>query len=254
MLTSQSAARGAGRRKPGGAREARRARRRGQATPGTVRARRAVPTVELLDEEALVRIEAHADWIAREIGIEFRGDDDALQRFRAAGASVAGERVRFDPGHLRSLCATAPSTFRVEGRDASADIVLGSDHVVFMPAYGSPFVTDLAGGRRYATLEDFRNFVRLSYVTPYLQHGGGTVCEPVDVPVNKRHLDMVDAHLRLSNKPFMGSVTAPERARDIHRDGTHRLRRPGSRRALRDSWATSTPTRRWCSTMLCPAH
>jgi len=34
------------------------------------------------------------------------------------------------------------------------------------------------------------------------------------VPVNKRHLDMVYSHIRYSDKPFMGSVTAPERARD----------------------------------------
>ncbi len=40
------------------------------------------------------------------------------------------------------------------------------------------------------------------------------MCEPVDLPVNKRHLDMVYAHLRYSDKPFMGSVTHPERARD----------------------------------------
>jgi trimethylamine--corrinoid protein Co-methyltransferase len=34
------------------------------------------------------------------------------------------------------------------------------------------------------------------------------------VPVNKRHLDMVHAHIRYSDKPFMGSVTAEERAED----------------------------------------
>src|SRR6201991_4188504 len=49
---------------------------------------------------------------------------------------------------------------------------------------------------------------------PGLHHAGGTVCEPVDVPVNKRHLDMVFSHIRYSDKPFMGSVTAPERAED----------------------------------------
>ena len=32
--------------------------------------------------------------------------------------------------------------------------------------------------------------------------------------MNKRHLDMMLAHLTLSTKPFMGSVTAPSRARD----------------------------------------
>ena len=32
--------------------------------------------------------------------------------------------------------------------------------------------------------------------------------------MNKRHLDMLLAHMTLSDKPFMGSVTAPERAAD----------------------------------------
>src|SRR5207249_4532282 len=75
-------------------------------------------------------------------------------------------------------------------------------------------VRDLDNGRRYGTLEDFRNLVKLAYMTPHLQHSGGTVCEPVDVPVNKRHLDMVYAHIRWSDKPFMGSVTNPDRAKD----------------------------------------
>jgi len=34
------------------------------------------------------------------------------------------------------------------------------------------------------------------------------------VPVNKRHLDMVYSHIKYSDKPLMGSVTAPERAAD----------------------------------------
>ena len=51
-------------------------------------------------------------------------------------------------------------------------------------------------------------------MAPSIHHSGGTVCEPVDVPVNKRHLDMVYSHIRYSDKPFMGSVTAPERAED----------------------------------------
>jgi len=70
------------------------------------------------------------------------------------------------------------------------------------------------GGRRYGTIDDFRNFVKLAYQSPHIHHSGGTVCEPVDLPVNKRHLDMVYSHIKLSDKPFMGSVSAPERAQD----------------------------------------
>jgi trimethylamine--corrinoid protein Co-methyltransferase len=47
-----------------------------------------------------------------------------------------------------------------------------------------------------------------------MHHSGGTVCEPVDLPVNKRHLEMVYAHMRYSDKAYMGSVTHPDRAQD----------------------------------------
>ena len=176
--------------------------------------KRKIPTYELLSEETLVNIEQHADWVLKEIGIEFRGDEEALLLFKQAGADVKGERVRFDNGLAKHLCSTAPSEFKMHARHDDKSIILGGKHLVLMPSYGPPFVHDLDNGRRYATLEDFKNFVKLAYQSPWLNHSGGTVCEPVDIPVNKRHLDMVYAHLRYSAKPFMGSVTTPQRAED----------------------------------------
>ncbi len=69
-------------------------------------------------------------------------------------------------------------------------------------------------GRRFGTIEDFRNFIMLAQSSPNFHHSGGTICEPTDIAVNKRHLDMVHAHITLSDRPFMGSVTAEERAED----------------------------------------
>ncbi len=175
---------------------------------------RKIPTYELLGEEGLARIEATADAILEEVGIDFRGDGEALRLWREAGADVEGERVRFPNGLLRSILKTAPSAFVQHARNPERSLRIGGDHVAFAPAYGSPFVQDLEGGRRYGTLADFKNFVKLAYAIPWLHHSGGTVCEPVDIPVSKRHLDMVAAHLMLSDKPFMGSVTAEERAED----------------------------------------
>ncbi len=176
--------------------------------------RRRIPAYDLLDEAALTDLERQADWLLDEIGIEFRGDAEALRLFASAGCRVDGERVCFPPGLAQKLCATAPAEFTLHARDPARSVILGGDHLVLMPGYGSPFVTDLDRGRRYATLEDFQNFVRLSYLSPWLHHSGGTVCEPTDIPVSKRHLDMVYAHLTLSSKPFMGSVTSAERAAD----------------------------------------
>lgn len=175
---------------------------------------RKVPTYALLNECALAAIEDQADWILQNIGVEFRGDCTALALFAKAGATVVGERVTFKPGLARGLCATAPAEFKLHARNPANTVTLGGNNVVLMPGYGSPFVTDLEQGRRYSKLEDFENFVKLTYSSPWLHHSGGTVCEPTDVPVNKRHLDMVFAHLSLSSKPFMGGVTSPERAHD----------------------------------------
>jgi len=175
---------------------------------------RKIPAYNLLEEAALKSVENQADWILETIGVEFHGDTVALDLFAAAGARVEGQRVRFEPGLARQLCASAPAEFRLHGRDPEKSVTIGGRGVVLIPGYGSPFVTDLERGRRYATLEDFRNFVKLAYASPWLHHSGGTVVEPTDIPVNKRHLDMMLSHLTLSTKPFMGSVTAPDRAQD----------------------------------------
>ena len=193
------------------ARRAARLQRRDVSAPFILRQ---IPLTEVLGTEGLEIIEANAEGLLQEIGIEFRGYPSALARFKDAGCDIQGERVRFPRGLARKLVATAPSQFRQHARNPARSVPIGGKATVFAPVYGSPFVHDLDQGRRYGTIEDFRNFVKLAYASPFIHHSGGTVCEPVDVPVNKRHLDMVHAHMRFSDKPFMGSVTHPERAKD----------------------------------------
>ncbi|HYM41147.1 MAG TPA: trimethylamine methyltransferase family protein [Steroidobacteraceae bacterium] len=177
---------------------------------------RAIPPYEMLAEEQLVTIERHADRLLEEIGLEIRGDAEALSLWKAAGASIEGEsRVRVPAGLARQIIArSAPAQFVQHARNPARSVTIGGRATVLAPAYGPPFVSDLERGRRYGTLEDFSNFVKLAYLSPWLHHSGGTVCEPTDVPVNKRHLDMVFAHISLSDKPFMGSVTSAARAAD----------------------------------------
>ena len=182
--------------------------------PASVVQRRFIPAYHLLTDTDLAALEQHADWLLETIGVDFREDPIALELFASAGAKVEGDRIKFEPGLIRSLCSTTPSEFQLHSRDPNHNVTIGGDHIVLIPGYGSPFVTDLDKGRRYATLDDFEKLVKLTYLSPALHHSGGTVCEPTDIPVNKRHLDMVAAHLRLSTKPFMGSVTSPQRARD----------------------------------------
>ncbi len=176
---------------------------------------RQIPEYEILGDEGLALIEANADILLEKTGIDFKDDEETLQIWKDAGASVEGERVRFPKGMLRKIIqASVPKQFTQHARNPARNVEIGGKHTVLAPAYGSPFIRNMDEGRRYATIEDFKNFVKLAYMTPHLHHSGGTVCEPVDLPVNKRHFDMVYAHMKLSDKPFMGSVTAPERAQD----------------------------------------
>ena len=203
-----------GRRGRSGGGAARRALRTAVSVETAKYIERNVPNYEVLTKEALNVIEANAETVLAEIGVMFVDNPAALDRWKEAGAEIEGERVRIPRGLARQLCSTAPSQYTQHARNPERNVVVGGNNLVLAPVYGPPFVRDIDGGRRYATMEDFEKFVKLGYMSKWLHHSGGTVCEPTDVPVNKRHLDMLLAHMIYSDKPFMGSVTEPSRAQD----------------------------------------
>ncbi|QGX98148.1 trimethylamine methyltransferase [Roseovarius faecimaris] len=208
---TEAAARRRGR---GGGGAARRAERTAVSIETAKYIERNIPNFEVLNEEALEIIETNAETVLEEIGVNFVENPAALERWRQAGADVQGERVHIPRGLARELIKTAPGSFTQHARNPERSVEIGGRNLVLAPVYGPPFVRDMDGGRRYATMADFEKFVKLGYMSKWLHHSGGTVCEPTDVPVNKRHLDMLHAHMTLSDKPFMGSVTEPSRAQD----------------------------------------
>lgn len=172
-----------------------------------------LPTYELVSEEGLHKIHAASLTILAEVGIDFY-DDEALGILQAHGVTVRGSTAFFDPAGVMEYVAKAPRQFTQLARNPANSVILGGNYVCFAPVYGPPFVYDQARGRREATLEDFRNFVKLAYLSPYIHHSGGTIVEPTDEPTHTRHLDMVYSHIKYSDKPFMGSVTSGPNAED----------------------------------------
>lgn len=174
---------------------------------------RKLETFSVLSAEGLELIEANAETILKETGMEFQGDPEILEIFRAAGCDVKETRVRFEPGFCRkTIQATAPREFMQHARNPKNSVKLGSNGTVLCPSWGPPFVHDLDRGRRYAAYTDFTDLVKLHHTIPWLHHSGGVVCEPVDLPANKRHLDMLYAHIRWSDRAFMGAFIGAERA------------------------------------------
>ena len=174
---------------------------------------RKLGTFSVLSQAGLEQIEDNADTILAETGMEFQDDPEILQIFADAGCDVDGTRVRFARGFCRkTITATAPTQFVQHARNAVKNVQLGGDASVLCPSWGPPFVHDLDRGRRYASHADFIDLIKLHHTLPWLHHSGGVVCEPVDLPANKRHLDMLYGHIRYSDRAFMGAFIGAERA------------------------------------------
>ena len=124
-----------------------------------------LPTYELLSEEGLHKIHAASLTILSDIGIDFY-DEETLAILAAHGAVVKGSTVYFDPQSIMQYVALAPREFTQIARNPAHNVLLGGEYVCFAPVYGPPFVYDQARGRREATLEDFQNIVKLTYLSP----------------------------------------------------------------------------------------
>src|SRR5262245_20673308 len=172
-----------------------------------------LPFYEVLDHEGIERLHHSSLRILSECGIAFY-DEETREILRQHRARVEGDMAYFDPGLVEEYIAKAPSQFVQRARGAQNDLLIGGNSVVFAPVYGPPYVLDLENKRREAKAQDFVNFVKLSYLNPYIHHSGGTVVEPTDEPVSTRHLDMVFSHIKYGDKAFMGSVTAGTNAAD----------------------------------------
>lgn len=182
-------------------------------TPRAPFIHRKIGTFNILGEEGLCLIEENADRILQETGMEFHDDTEILTIFKDAGCDVDGTRVRFEPGFCRkTIQATAPASFIQHARNPANNVQMGGDATVLCPSWGPPFVHDLDDGRRYAKHTDFERLIKLHHTIPWLHHSGGVVCEPIDLPANKRHLDMLYSHIRWSDRAFMGAFIGAERA------------------------------------------
>ncbi len=177
---------------------------------------RGIPYVDLMSEVQVQRIHTEAMNLLRDKGIEFR-DDESAALWKDAGADVQGHWVRIEEPLLMQLLSTAPESYTMLARNPDRSVTLGRRKQILTPAYGAPNVLDLDGVRRNPTIQDFHDFVKLAHMSPGMQMSGGVVCEPLDIPVPKRHLHMVYSLIRHSDKPFMGMVTARERAEDTVR-------------------------------------
>ena len=174
-----------------------------------------MPRYEILSDESMAVLDKGWRRIVSEIGIEFMSPW-AIDMLREAGQVVEGDNVKFDPEWILQQVAKAPSEFNLRARNPKNNVHIGGNSMVFGGVYGPPFVRE-GSVRRDATFNDFENFCKLTQSFDALDSVGGVVCEPNDLSLDSRHLDMAFAAATLTDKFFMGNVVTAENAKDVIR-------------------------------------
>src|SRR3954470_22363299 len=174
--------------------------------------RNTMPRYEVLSEDAMAKLDAGWRRIVTEIGVEFMSER-ALELFLQAGQKVEENTVFLDPDFVLEQVAKAPREFDVAARNPAHSVHIGGDAMAFGAVYGPPFLRE-GDVRRAETMNDFRNFAKLSQSYAVMDSAGGVVCEPNDTPLDSRHLDMTLALQTLTDKIYMGNVVSGVNARD----------------------------------------
>jgi len=107
--------------------------------------------------------------------------------------------VYLGPELVAKALTTVPAQVELIARTPARSCRVGGRHVVFAPVAGPPSVSDLQRGKRTGSIEDFRDFVRLSQAFDVI-HVLGQMVEPQDVPLSERHLETTLAQLTLGDK------------------------------------------------------
>lgn len=169
-----------------------------------------------LTDAVIERLFDEADRLLETVGVAITDDPESLVHLDAAGARIDGHRVRFPAGLAAALIRDrAPARFRQQAPDPQRAVDFGGERTIWAPASGPPFVIDPdSGRRRYATLADFERAARMTQTSTALTHAGGGYCEPSDRAPLTRHLDLLQAQLRLTDKPFTGAIRDADQVRD----------------------------------------
>jgi trimethylamine--corrinoid protein Co-methyltransferase len=130
----------------------------------------------------------------------------ARELYAHAGGKVDGDRVFFPKTLVEAQIKKAPKAFCLHARNPDHNVTIGADQTLFLPANCPAFVSDLDHGRRYGTLADYENFVKLTGHSSNLDMSSNILIEPSDIPVEQRNVNMLYATMKYTDKCFMGGA------------------------------------------------
>ncbi|KPK98257.1 MAG: hypothetical protein AMK75_07075, partial [Planctomycetes bacterium SM23_65] len=162
----------------------------------------------VLTDEQVERIHAAAMRVLAETGCEVE-HSRGLEILRAAGAKVAGTRVRIDEEIVAEALRRAPKEITLGDRDGNPAIKLSGERVHFGTGSDCLFVReDGTGKRRKAVLDDVRRFARVANALDEIDFVMSMACAS-DVPPQRQYREQFAAMLTETTKPIVFTVVDP---------------------------------------------
>ncbi len=169
------------------------------------------PPAPVFSEDRVAAIHDTALRVLEELGMKVLLPE-ARAIYRADGALVDddSQMVRIGRDMVTAALAAAPRTFPLRAGARARDLVMELGNLAIQSGAGAPHATDLARGRRPATMRDYRELTILTQQFDVL-HMLNPVVEPQDIPIHLRHYAVTEAQLTLSDKfPFVFARGTPQ--------------------------------------------
>ncbi len=173
--------------------------------------------IEVLSTDQVEAIHLASLRILKEIGMQVM-DATARSRMKTLGCDVdeATCMVRFDPALVEEMITGLPSEYVALARNPEKNMTVGGNNIIFSTVVGPSFVTDIDRGRRAGTYAEMCDFVKVAHSLNIIHQDGGCGFEPLDLPPQTRHMDMMYAQITLSDKGWQPCwLNSRSRAEDV---------------------------------------
>jgi len=176
--------------------------------------RNSLPPIEPLSADEIESIHQASLQVLAELGMKVT-DLEARKIYAEGGARVDDpeEMVYLDPEMVEEVIKTVPTEYTHKARNPDKSVTLGGNHITFSGVAGPAFVSDLDRGRRPGTYAELCDYKKLFQTYDIIHYSLGGF-EPLDLPENSRHLDVLRSEILYTDKCLYASLLGSNRARD----------------------------------------
>lgn len=171
------------------------------------------PRLNVISEQDYTRIHEATLKILKETGVVFHSQE-ALAVFRKHGAKIINKTVYIERNLIERALKICPKTFQWMARNEKHAVMVGEECLI-QPNAGPIYIQDLDRGRRLALLEDYCNIQKLCQASSVVNLAGHIPVDPSDVSQEKKHLHMMYAMLKHSDKPLIGHTVYKKQAQEM---------------------------------------